>query len=178
MSVRYEVATLADMRLVESAWLRSFRTSKTAGMIAMEDWGEVMIPQIRKVISRPGVTTLVARDSEGADGLTDIIGFVCFESEYETPGRKWQAGGWVQTMEPAEVPLVHYIFVKQSFRRFGIARKLMAQAGVKAGDKFNYTCRTPVVSRIPGINRDANWSPLIARYGKNEGKTHEQNEKS
>lgn len=133
-----------DRAFVADSWIRSYRLSHAAGMIAMQDWRSVMSQAIDRVLSRPGVRVLVAHlpweDSVG------ILGWMAYERTESGP------------------PLVHYIYVKQAYRKSGVARGLFAKADIDPDSLFHYTCKTSVVHRIRNRIPNSHWTPLSARF--------------
>lgn len=104
-------------------------------MIAMEDWASVMHPQITKVLDRPSASTAVAFDRD-----SDVLqGFISADSS--------------QPMRH-----VFYLYVKEPYRRTGIARGLFAAVAIDPLVPFTYACRTAVVgwlsSKIPFAKHD------------------------
>lgn len=148
-ALAYRRAGEQDLVFVLDSWLDSYRTAHAAGLIAMEDWRVVMGPQIRKLLQRPGAEVIVAYKPKEASGRADLYGWIAVE------------GGLAE-------PHVHYCYVKQPYRRMGIARGLMASAGIEPEGRFRYSCKTGVVSALkPKIPR-ARWAPLVARFPKND----------
>lgn len=131
-----------DLRFVLHSWLDSYKFSHAAGLIAVADWRAVMEPQVRRILARAGVSVLVAHHPV-TDRTADVYGWVALESY-------------------RNIPLVHYVYVKQAYRRMGVAAELLLAAGVHPSDRFYYTCRTAVVGKLD-LPR-AQWRPLIARH--------------
>jgi hypothetical protein len=143
------------MRFVVDAWCSSYRDSYSAGMIQVGDWYSIMIPQIEKMIARPGVKVTLACIADEAPPA-DIAGFIVADTEDETP-------------------LVYYVFVKTHYRRgrrigmpMGVAEQLLRSAGVDPEKPFNYACQTLVALRIGFKIPLAKWLPLLARFPKDE----------
>lgn len=128
-------------------WVDNYRTSHAAGLIQMSDWKAVMLPQVAKVLARPGVEVLVAANPQNAGTKADVYGWLCHE-------RGWRC------------PLVHYVYIKDDYRGEGIARGLMKKAGIDPRKEFLYTCKTPVLSKLSDSIPNARWSPLKARYAR------------
>lgn len=148
----------SDRRFVVGAWRDSYRTAHAAGMVPMPLWDEVFERCADWVLARPGVEVWVAaHPTEDPATRADLYGFAAVERSVSVPGPDGQ-------LVPADGPLVHYVFVKLGYRRRGIARGLLAAAGVRADMPALYTCKTGVVSRVaPPSWR---WAPLVARYPK------------
>lgn len=165
-SLAYRPATSDDMPLVVDTWVDSYRLSRAAGMISMEDWADIMTGQVRKVLMRPGVKLWVAYHPGDTDHREDLYGWLAVETEYEIPRNMLRSGRRSREMGKADVPLVHYVYVKQPYRRMKIARGLFKAAGV--GDEFNHTCTTAVVSTLTKKNKlpGARWTHLVARFPK------------
>lgn len=142
-SLAYRLARDHDRPLIVESWLSSYRTAHAAGLIAMDDWHAVMLPQIERVLARPDCATHVA-----------------YHPGEDLPGADLY--GWIAA-EPTDAgPLVHYCYVKVAYRRMGIASGLLAAAGVDRAQPWSYSCKTGVVSSLPlGVGR---WRPLVARF--------------
>lgn len=136
---RYRKATEADRIFVDYAWLDSYRWAHAAGMIHMDDWRDVMLPQISRVRNRPRAVTIVAEEPDA------LAGFICAEPSNDPP-------------------LVFYVYVKESYRKAGIARGLFKAAGVEPGDRFVYACKTPVISELVRKIPRARFDPYAARF--------------
>jgi GNAT superfamily N-acetyltransferase len=141
-SLAYRPADTEDHSFVVESWLSSYKTAHAAGLIAMASWREVMVPQIERVLAKPGVQVHVAYHPGEQDRGADLY-------------------GWIAA-EPGAEPLVHYVYVKQPYRRMGIARGLLGALGIDPASDLEYTCKTPIVSRLP-LPR-ARWQPLRARF--------------
>lgn len=148
----------AELHFVVDGWASSFRDADSAGLIQVEDWYDVMIPQIRKALARPDVRTFVATSSLGERGINDLIGFIVVDTE-ERP------------------PLVYYVYTKGPYQRggrgrlwegAGAARLLFIAAGVDPRLPLRYVCKTaivPVLARKIPLGR---WHPLLGRFPKDE----------
>jgi GNAT superfamily N-acetyltransferase len=148
VTVAFRPAELSDRRFIVGAWMMSFRTSHSAGLIAMDDWVGVMRPQIEKLLEREGTTTVVAYDPDEPAGLTDLQGFIAAD------------------VTPGSLPLVLYVYVKEPYRRWGYARGLFRAIGVDPERPFLYACKTAVVAELARLRKipSARWDPLAARY--------------
>ena len=91
---------------------------------------------ITELLDRPASVTTVA---VSADDHEQILGYVCHE--------------------PNKV--VHYIFVKETFRRLGVGRVLLNHA-TGDRDKFTYTFRTQACRNIPAPF-DGTYNPAHVR---------------
>lgn len=138
-------ATADDITFVMHSWVDSYRTAHAAGLIQMSDWAGVMLPQVAKVLARPGVEVLVAANPQNAGTRADIFGWLCHERGHRRP-------------------LVHYVYVKDDFRGHGFARLLMRKAGVDPQKEFLHTCKTAVLSKLSSKIPHARWAPLMARH--------------
>lgn len=134
----------ADMRLVYGTWLASFRMSHSAGLIPMSMYAEVYTEAISRLLTRPGVRVTVAYHPGEEEGGADLYGWACVE-----------LGG--------HVPIVHYVYTIQPYRRRGLARRLLEAAGVDLGEPWEFSYRTSVVAKMAGKMGPARWAPLRAR---------------
>lgn len=147
-----------DRLFVVDAWVSTYRKAFTAGLIQMEDWYTVMIPQVEKALVRPDVRTLVAYETEAPDRLADLYGFITFDA----------------TERP---PLVYYVYTKEPYRRGGrgrlwdgpgLARQMFAAAGIDPERPFTFVCSTPAVRALELARKIpmSRWTPLPGRYAK------------
>lgn len=135
---RYRKASEADRIFIDYGWLDSYRWAHAAGMIHMDDWKIVMLPQIERVRSRPKTITMVAEEPDA------LAGFIC--------------------CEPGNPALVFYVYVKEQYRRAGVARGLFKSAGVDPDDRFIYACKTAVVTELARKLPMARFDPYAARF--------------
>ena len=166
MAIAYRKATKADFRFIEESWIESYRCAHAAGLISMDDWHDIMLDQVHKVLNRPGVTVHVAYNPNDDSISSDIYGWLAVETDYRVPVRARVNGKFQDVMEVSKLPLVHYCFVKHTYRRMGIARELFRLIGVEKGDLFNFTCKTAVVTKLR--LKHGRWLPLVARYTKSK----------
>lgn len=202
MSLKIRRADERDLRLVVGNWVDSYRKAHAAGLIAMEDWDAVMEPQVRKLLARPNVDVLVAYHPDETDRRHDLYGWIAVEHDYLVVVREREFGSrgqWVDKTVAGWCPLLHYCYVKSTYRRRGVARALFKAAHVDPLGEFIYTCKTGVVARLTAATHDdagrfvsppklprARWNPLIARFPKApiveapnpEPKAHERSDQS
>lgn len=148
-----------DHAFIVDAWVRSYQHAFTAGMIQVEDWFGIMIPQVEKVLAKPDVRATVAY-VVGVDRVADLVGFIVADT-VDRP------------------PLVYYVFTKEHYRRAGrgrlwggrgIARGLFVAIGVDPSQPFNYVCSTPMCRQLARKIPLSRWQPELGRYPKHERK--------
>jgi GNAT superfamily N-acetyltransferase len=142
-SLAFRKATAADMAFVVDSFIDSYRTSHAAGLIVMTDWRAVMVRQLALMFQRPGVEAVVAYHPEAES--SDLYGWLAVE--HGTP------------------PLVLYVYVKQPYRRMGIAKALLEHVGISPEARFDYAAKTGVVTKLAPKMPNARWNPLRARFG-------------
>lgn len=167
-----------DRDFVVATWCASFRRSAYAGLVAMDDWFDVMTPQLEKIIDRPRVHVLVIADPTETDRIADLFGHLVWEDGVQEVERA--VVGSTLTIkrpqpDPHLLPLVYFCYVKQDYRGHGFARGLMRAAAIDPSKPFNYVCQTHASTsmREKGKLPSANWRPLLGRYT-NERKQHER----
>lgn len=168
MAINYREGKASDVPFVISSWSQSYRRSYSSGIIQMADWSEIMQDQIRKLLLRRGVDLVVAENPGAEEGLADVHGWLAYERGFTVQSREREPDGWRYQFVESESPVVHYVFVKEPYRRFGIAKGLFRAAGIDRIDHFYFTCKTAVVSRIGGKFPGGEWNPLIARNHKSQ----------
>lgn len=151
MTFAFRDMEVEDRHFVVDAWCRSYQFAHAAGIISVDTWFSVMIPQVERILDRPDARTIVAHKADETDRLADLQGFII-----------------VDTAEL--VPVVFYVFVKEAYRKAGRARGLFGAAGVDPAKPFFYVCTTGVVSRVYNDRKIplARYDPLIARFPKDD----------
>lgn len=161
-AVSYRLADDEDRRAIAYQWVDAYRTAHAAGMIAMDDWCDVMSPQVDKVLARPGVETIVCFH-EDSPRFCDLYGWICVEKSYEMP-----KAGTNAELVPGDRPLVHFVYVKKPYRQRGLAKALFTKAGVDPRECFFYSCKTGWAQRLARKIPRARWAPLIVRHPKRD----------
>jgi hypothetical protein len=141
-ALAFRPATDTDRRFVIGTFLDSFRSTHTAGLIQMADWNATMGPQAEKLFSRPGAEVIVAY-KPGEESPSDAYGWLAHET-----GHLW--------------PLVTFLYVKEGYRRMGLAWRLLAQIGLDRMSPFRHAAwlERGLAEKVPR----ARWSPLSVRY--------------
>ena len=146
MNVAHRSATRAssERQFMITTWASSYKKSFAAGIITSEDWPAVMHQQLGKILDRAGARAIIAYEKSDADYFY----------------------GWIAGDTTDAVPIVYYVYVKEPYRRSGIARGLFSALGVEPGAYFVHVCETPksieLASKIPR----ARFNPLEVRYPK------------
>jgi hypothetical protein len=143
----YRKATEADRIFVDYGWLDSYRWAHAAGMIHMDDWKHVMLPQIARVRNRPKAITIVAEEPDA------LAGFICGEPS-------------------ATPPIVFYCYVKEAYRRSGLARGLFRALGIDPQERFVYACKTAVITELARRIPLARFDPYAARFDEYRPRRH------
>lgn len=175
-----------DVRFVVKSWLDSYRSSKSNGFLVNTpfslpcscglahhyDYATVMKATIERLIHQPDVHIIVATDPFALPP-NDLFGFIVHEKDPQIA--VYPPPHYHRVLETSPLSLVHYIFVKKTFRGFGIARALFRAAGVDPLEPFLYTCSTPLSVEIEKARKipRAKWEPSCARFEKETGQVHE-----
>lgn len=125
-----------EVEFVVDSISKSFRSSPWAGVIPNHLWHAVMRSTVSGLLER-GAQVLAAR----AAGR--VVGYVLFEPK-------------------GDDLVLHWAYTKDPFRRTGVARRLLVQAGAVPGRRVFYTLRT---RSTPWLTRGLNavHAPEIAR---------------
>lgn len=166
--IEFREGRKSDVDLVVDSWLKSYRSSYTAGIVGIESWPEVMDREIRRILLRPGVDLIVAcnPDSDAHRMRIDLHGWIAVERGFQTMERVLVRTRWEDRLVDSDRPLVHYVYVKSGYRNLGLARGLFKAAKVDPFEPFLYSCKTPVVSKVARKAPGGEWNPLICRYPK------------
>lgn len=207
--VEYRRAEPEDMTFVVSSWTSSYKSAHAAGILSITplavpcascgapqdyDFSTVMGHTIRNLLQRPGLEVWVAVNPR-ARADKRLHGYLVVERDANIPSYEWPT--FERRIKHAKELLIHFVFVKQTYRGFGIARALVEAAGLKVDSfiddegkarsvihsPFLYTCKTPAVGQLEGVEKGrlvrankiprARWSPLSVRFAK-ESEIHDQ----
>lgn len=102
LEVQIRPASPDDMNLVRKSWMRSYRKSAAMSWVSDASYDHGMPARIERIVTAPGVRVLVA--SPPGDTLT-AFGFLV-----------------------AGPDALHYLWTKESWRRMGVARRLLLDA--------------------------------------------------
>jgi len=122
-------ATDDDMRFVFNSWINSFRRSPWAGVLQNHRAYALHAETIRALIARGAVVSVACN----AERPTQILGWACTEQ--------------------GDLPVLHYVYVKDFLRQRGLATALLRAVGVE-GD-YLYTFRTSFAKYLPKNGRHA-----------------------
>lgn len=111
---------------IVALWSSTYKASDFGGLIWHEDWATVMHPQITKIIEKQNRTAIVAFE-KGDPSF--FYGFIVGDTT-------------------GNVPVVDYVAVKSPYRKRGIARALFAELGVSTSERFVYSCRNWIASKL------------------------------
>ncbi len=157
MKVAFRSAVSAeDRKFAISSWLDGQRFTHTAGLVQMDDFYDVMWPQYEKALAREGMRTVVAFEETDPSFL---YGFIAADpGDQRVPEHNGSVRWW-----PG---LVLFVFVKQNYRREGIARRLFAEVGIDPKQAFLYASNTPQATRLESKFPLAKFKPIVARFPK------------
>lgn len=124
-----------DLNFIKSSWFKSYRSSKSAGVIPNDLYYEYMNRVFENLVGR-GATIRVATAADR------ILGWIC--SEFTTDMK----------------PVVHYIYVKDPYFKFGVGELLRDEAFPDLLEPGFYTCESKIVVKYFSDFRHA---PEIAR---------------
>ena len=126
-----------EMGFVMDSWFRSYRNSEWAGVIPNHLYYPTMREMLASLISRGAkILAAIAVTEEGER----VIGYVCHENK---------------KMET----VLHYLYVKDPYRRAGLGKKLVSLA--TEGPYLLYTHRTRLSRFV--LPHSARFVPEIAR---------------
>lgn len=134
--VRFRPMEPGDVNFVLDSWIRSYRESPWAGVVPNHRFFEVMHEAIEGLIAR-GTKVVVAC---AKTDTTRILGWVAYERLHDGVA-------------------CHYVYVKDPFRRRGLATELLKHATAQVDARHFYTFRTRQSAYFPGWQ----YEPAIAR---------------
>jgi hypothetical protein len=131
IKIQFREAVENDLELVFSSWLKSYRCSQLARTIPTTAYYEGHHKVIERLVVKSRV--ICAVDPEDSN---HVYGWCCWEN--------------------TTTPVLHYVYVKFSFRRLGIGLKLIQQP--TAGE-FVYTHET---SSFKAMCQGGRYNPYLA----------------
>lgn len=131
----------ADRRFIVSTWSSSYKKSHQAGIIHTDRWAEKMHPEFNGILELPDARTLIAYEETDPDFFY----------------------GWIAGDTSENTPVVFYVYVKESYRRAGIARALFGALGIDPTKYFVYVCGVPLAKTLVP---HARFNPNEVRYPK------------
>jgi hypothetical protein len=169
-----------EYRFVVKSWIDTYRSANASGMLSLSplyvpctncnapqayDYATVMVHTIERLLKRPGLFVLVATNPKGA-AQCNLHGFICYELGANVP--TYRPPDYKLEVRVSAEPLVHYILVKKLYRQRGMARALMASAGINPNQPFLHTCHTPSFKMLQRAGKcdGAMWAPQSARFAK------------
>ena len=124
LPVRFRGATPDDANFIFNSWLKSYRNSQFARLIT----NTIYFTEQHKLIE-----TLLK---------TCTVIMVCSQTDPN------QIYGYSVVEEIDGILVIHYVYVKHSFRNMGIGNALMEKAGYKKETASIYTMHTQAVDRL------------------------------
>jgi len=131
----FDAPTADEFPFIFDSWARSFRRSPWAGCVPNHLYDAVSRECSKGILDRPDARVVVA--------LPD-------------PDTRRVMGYYV-----AEPGVLHWLYVKDSFRRMGIGRRLLEHATAGHDGPWTYTFRTRLSQRFLGDR--FTWDPVPAR---------------
>lgn len=143
--INYRPAEPQDYNLVLDSWIKTFKSSPYAGIVAADEYHATTRDAIEKLIARGAKLVMAVADND----REQIIGWVCYEISLEG------------------VPVVHYVYVKGGrdtkgndlFRGKGLGTSLLKKA--TQGAAFLHTFRTADGNRL--TRNKGRHVPFLAR---------------
>ncbi len=123
VDLHFRLPTPEDLAFVLRAWLLGARESGWGPMCINSVWYEFQQKLIGDLAARPNCRLLVACNPTDP---SQLYGFAC--GEPATEGRAL---------------VMHWVYVKQTFRRFGIGKQLLKEFGWHYGDNILATHASP-----------------------------------
>lgn len=134
----FDSPTPDEFAFIFDSWARSFRRSPWAGCVPNHLYDAVSREAAKGIIDRPGARVVVALPSPE---VRRVMGYYVAEPERG---------------------VLHWLYVKDSFRRMGVGKALLEHAtAAVAPPSWVYTFRTRLAQRFLGPAFE--WDPVPAR---------------
>lgn len=131
--IEVRAATTADLDFVYATWLRSYRhASQFAKKISNTTYYTWHHRVVERILSREGAKLLIAHPKEDPEL---ILGYICTEKQ------------------PDGMEVVHYCYVKKTFRQLGVAKALISGASLGKMNFTHWTTDTDwALKKYPGMS--------------------------
>lgn len=116
----FRPAVESDLNMLLSDWLKSYRRSEFARDMTNAVYFRGHEPLVKSALSRSQVICAV------------------------NPEDPWHVFGWI-CFEPSSLPVLHYLYVKEPFRNYGIGAALLLHLG---SETFAFTHKTESFARF------------------------------
>jgi GNAT superfamily N-acetyltransferase len=146
VNISFRPALPADRPFLVSTWSRSTKLMHSAGLISSESWPGVMHPELERILDRDDATALIACERDDPDYFY----------------------GWVAGDTSGRVPVLFFVYVKEPYRRTGVARRLLAAIGIDPSQYFIYVSRGSSYPQLASRFRHAKHDPNVARFPKQQ----------
>ncbi len=140
--------TPSDLKYIRDTWLSSYRTSPYAGVVPNNLYDNVYSETIDQLILRGMRFVVVANPANPAL----MLGWLAYEVDCAT------SQDLTRSSPRRDQYVVHFIFVKPTYRRLGVASQALASVGI-SGASFFYTFKTSSSKYLKG----GIYRPEIAR---------------
>lgn len=121
----------AEVGFVIKAWLDSFQYADAAGPLPMDLYFQAYRETVKRLLGWPGVDLALATHHDDADMF---FGFMA----WMRPGRH------EHRHEMCGAPVLLYIYVKEPYRRLGVAKALLEHAGIDPSKAFCFPFKAPM----------------------------------
>lgn len=124
-------AVEADLPLILNSWLKRYRSAIHPRLVTDRVYYESQHAVIRKIFDNPALKVVVACDPEDTN---HVYGYAVAED---------LAPGWV---------MIHWVYTKGAFRKFGVAKHLL-QTVIGDATRVQYSHKTALVQYLDKQNQ-------------------------
>lgn len=124
-----------DLNFVYDAWFKTWRKCKSAGTIPNNRYYDLMREMVENLVGRGAVIKVAVANGR-------LLGFICYEFTKD------------------DKPVIHYIYVKDPYFKYGVGELLRDDAVGKYLEPGFITHNSPIVLKYFD---DYKWAPEIAR---------------
>lgn len=138
----------SDRRFVAATWAQAWRRPVEAGLISVAAWRQAAFRTVEELLGVAGVAVTVVVDRDSASGDADLFGYLALQHVAGEP-----------------MPLILFCYVKRDYRRNGLARALLREAGLDLAMPLPCVCwtRDATELREAGKLPNAQWRPDLGR---------------
>ncbi len=137
--IKLRGATESDMNFIYNSWLKSYKNSLIGKTMTNDVFFTNHKQVISEILNSPLTSIVVAVSPEDND---QILGFACIETS-------------------PSYNVLHYVYVKFTFRKFGIASSIID--GLGGWDRFKFVTHLPKNWKTVSRKHNVHYNPYLVK---------------
>lgn len=143
--ISFREMNASDIPYIKSTFLRSFRNSSFTNLTSNKSYFGFFSPLFEELILSPNTVVGLAVNPEDESHIY----------------------AWCVWEKQGPVQILHYVYTKTSYRKFGIAEDLLKATGFNLGEPFFYTLFSRDCDSLRRHYKQAVYNPFLLLQAKN-----------